>query len=373
MEPFRKALDHALGNGEVGIQLAIYSGDELVVDLAAGVTDRDTGAPATTGTLFNIFSVTKGIAATALHIQADRGLVDYQAPIAEYWPEFAAQGKATARVIDVLQHRLGVYQMPSEMTPEKLADFEWMVREIAGQPPLHEPGTTNAYLSYTFGWIVAEIVRRTDPHKRDFPAFLRDELFTPLGIEDLWLGLPREQHDRVAGLIDFPPRDIPPESPVHLAMPAPVFPRKAVFELPVVRECCFPGGGAIANARSVARVFAMLANGGRLGDVRLLSEETVSGLNHPRPDTDQPDRVLGYPVPMGLGYWLGGATSPSNYATFMGTNPGAFGHTGAGGSIAWADPDAQLAVAVCHNRMFNAPDRAYDGIRAAITETFGVS
>ena len=195
---FQQAIDAAIREGEVGIQFAVYKAGKLVVDVWGGLADDTTGRKVDADTLFNVFSVTKAITATALHIQADRGLVSYDAPIAQYWPEFAAHGKGKATVRDALSHRTGVPQMPDGVTPAQMADYDWMVARMADMKPLFEPGTTNAYHSYTWGWIVAEVVRRTDPKKRPFREFVQDEIVRPLGIKDLWLGIPAAAEPRVA-------------------------------------------------------------------------------------------------------------------------------------------------------------------------------
>ena len=138
-----------------------------------------------------------------------------------------------------------------------------------------------------------------------------------------------------------------------------------------VRESCIPGAGGFATARAVARFFAMLANGGTLGAVRILPEALVQTFSQPRPDSDKPDDVQGIPLRIGAGFWLGGNSQPENLGRQIGQNPRAIGHPGAGGSIAWADPDKRLAVTICHNRMFVPPNTAQDPIRQAVTAAFG--
>ena len=371
IEPFNDAVKRAIDTGEVGLQVAVYSGEDLVVDISAGIADAATGRPVETNTLFPTFSVIKAVTAVALHIQAARGLVDYDAPVARYWPEFAANGKDKVTVRHVLQHRSGVWQMPDGMTPERLADYDWVCAEIAKLAPKFEPGTRNGYQSYSFGWMVSEVVRRTDPKKRSFRAFVEDEIIRPLGIDDLWMGVPASEHGRVARLVDAPPRQLPPDAPPFLAIPLQVGTREEIFGRKDVRESCIPGAGGYATARSMARFFAMLANGGVLGGVRLLPESLVRTFSIPRPDADQPDDVHGVPLRIGAGFWVGGNLEPANLGRIIGRNPRAIGHPGAGCSIAWADPDKRLAVSISHNRMFLPPCLAQDPIREAITDAFG--
>ena len=369
-EIFTQAVDTSIRkHGEVGLHVAIYQDGELAVDVWGGIADPRTGRKVDADTLFPVFSVTKAVTATALHIQAERGLVEYGKPIAHYWPEFAAHGKDKATVTDALSHRTGIPQMPEGSTPELMADYDWMVDQLARMKPTFEPGTTNAYHCYSFGWIIAEIVRRTDPKKRPFGTFVQEEICAPLGIRDLWIGIPDEAEPRVARLIDPPDMKMPPDAPFFKCIPPQVGCMEEVFGRPDVRRSCIPGAGGIMNATGVARMFAMLANGGELDGVRLLSAERVGSFSNPRPHTDdQPDAILGFPVRVGTaGYWLGGSTAPA----VVGLNPRTLCHPGAGGSIGWANTDLRLAGAICHNRMFNAPDDPFAPIAEAIHQTFG--
>ena len=187
----QKAIDAVIGAGrEVGLQVAAYKDGKLVVDAWGGVADPASGRKVDGDTLFNVYSVTKAVAATALHLQAERGLIDYDAPIVKYWPEYGAHGKERTTVRHVLTHRACVPQMPEGVTPEMMCDWDAMMRAIADLKPLAEPGTKTLYLSMTFGWIIGELVRRTDPRRRSFGRFVREEIAAPLGITDLWIGLP---------------------------------------------------------------------------------------------------------------------------------------------------------------------------------------
>src|SRR5579885_1523312 len=284
-EIFAQAIDSSIRDyGEAGLHVAIYHDGELVVDVWGGIADTASGRKVERDTLFPVFSVTKAVTATALHIQAERGLVEYDQPIARYWPEFAAQGKDKTTVRDALSHRTGIPQMPEGATPELMADYEWMVDRLARMKPWFEPGTTNAYHCYTFGWIIAEIVRRTDAKKRPFGTFVQEEICAPLGIEDIYIGIPGAVEPRVARLIDPPDMQMPPDAPFFKCIPPQVGCFEAVFGRPDVRRACIPGAGGIMNARGVARMFAMLANEGELDGVRLLSPQRVRAFSSPRPN-----------------------------------------------------------------------------------------
>ena len=289
------ALDEAVSNGsQIGIQVAAYLDGELVIDAWSGVADESTGRAVDGETLFNVYSVTKAVAATALHLQADRGLIDYDAPIAQYWPEFAANGKSLATPRHALTHRVGVPQMPEGVNVDRMCDWEWMTSHIADAEPLFEPGTRTAYQSMTFGWIIGELVRRTDPAQRSLGRYVREEIAEPLGITDLWIGIPDEVESRIARLridtVPIPPEHLPPL--FTASMPDSVGLVPSVFEVPQVRRADIPGVGGIFNARSEARFFAMLAQCGELDGVRLLSEGLARALNTPRVDADEPDPVM---------------------------------------------------------------------------------
>lgn len=372
----KRAIDSAVERGlEVGVQVAAYLDGKLVVDTWGGLADDKTGRKVDGDTLFNVYSVTKAVAATALHLQADRGLIDYDAPIVRYWPEYGAHGKEKTTVRDVLTHRACVPQMPSGVTPELMCDWNWMVKAIADLTPIAEPGTRTLYLSMTFGWIIGELVRRTDPKHRSLGVFIREELAAPLGITDLWIGIPDAVEPRIARQIDamtpVPPEYLPP---LFLAsMPGPVALTPVAFERPDVRRAEVAGVGGIFNARSEARFWAMLANGGELDGVRVLSRKLVESLNIPRSNSDERDEVMfniTVPISMG-GFWLGGSYTPVCSAK----SARAICHPGQGGSIGWADPDSRLGVAICHNRLFNAtkPDEdAILPISNAVREALGL-
>jgi CubicO group peptidase (beta-lactamase class C family) len=370
------AVDSSIQDGgEVGVQVAAYFKGELVVDLWGGLADEGTGRKVDGNTLFPVFSVTKAVTATALHIQAERGLIDYDKPISHYWPEFAANGKGGATVGDALTHRAGIPLMPAGVTPEQMCNWDWMIGQLAKMEPVFQPGTTSAYHSYTFGWIIAECVRRTDPKGRPFGRFVQEEICAPLGIDNLFIGIPDAAEPRIAKLTNMPaPRPgTPAPGPLRSgAIPGQVGVVQEVFGRPEVRRACIPGAGGIMNARSEARFFAMLASGGQFGGVRLLSEERIRSFSAPRKNPDEVDRVLERVLNLGIGgFHLGGESPPA--PPVIGSNPHTISHPGAGGSIGWADPDAHLAVGICHNRMFDAQtpqenplQRIGDAIRGAL-------
>lgn len=340
-----EAIAEAIACGaELGLQVAVVVDGEVTFEAAAGVADPETGSPVTSGTLFPVFSATKGVTATAVHLQAERGHLDYDMPIASVWPEFGARGKGAVTVRSALLHQAGIPQMPDGCTVEQMCDWERMVAAVAALEPLWPPGTASGYHAYTFGWILGEVVRRTDPVRRPFGAFVREEIAEPLGARDLWLGVPPEAEDRVARLEQGPaPSGAEPASLLLRAMPPNLATVPAVFGRSDVRRSCHPGAGGIAAATSLARMYAALAGGGH----RLLSRERV--VEAASVAVDATDVVLGRRVTRGLGYWVAGDGGAS--AAPMGTEPASFGHPGAGGSVAWADRRRRSGIAVLKNRM----------------------
>jgi CubicO group peptidase (beta-lactamase class C family) len=339
---------------EIGIQIAAWLCDEPIVDCWAGMADRDSGRPVDGDTLFNVFSVSKSVTATCVHMQAERGLIDYDAPLAEYWPEFAAAGKDRVTIRHVLSHTSGVLRMPPDVTPELMCDWDWMCRRIAEMPPAYEPGSRSSYQAMTFGWLLGEIVRRTDPKRRPFRDFVIDELAEPLGAPDLWFGIPDAAEPRIARLNAAAIYVAPDGNAAREATPLQVDLMPDPFERPDVRRATIPAVGGIYTARSEARFWAMLANGGTFNGTRFLSEERVRSFPAPRPFFEEADPVFfGMVVPIAWsGFWLGGKSPPVSAPR----NPRALCHPGMGGSIGWADLETGLAVAFCHNRMFDTVD-----------------
>lgn len=344
--------DAIASRGEVGLQVAAYLGGELVIDAWAGIADPASGRPVGGDTLFNVFSVSKAVASTAVHVQAERGLVEYDQPVARYWPEFGANGKDGITVRDVLNHHSGTPQMPTGTTPELICNWDAVCSGIARLAPIlprHKP----AYQAMSFGWITGEIVRRTDNKHRSFRDFLREEIAAPYGIDDLWMGIDPQVAPRIATLVDEDSsRAAPEDSLFAQALPNSVRLVPAVFNLPAVRQACLPAVGGIFTARSEARFWAILAGGGQLDGKRLLSRQRVLDACQPRPGGNEADPVY-FNAPMTLaqgGFWKPSENGMTCAA--KGGSPLSICVPGAGGSLGWADPESGLAVAFCHNRMF---------------------
>jgi CubicO group peptidase (beta-lactamase class C family) len=274
--------------------------------------------------------------------------LDYDARVARYWPAFGARGKERVTVRDALTHRAGVPQMPEGLEPADICDWEGITAKIADLPLLWEPGTQTGYHAYTYGWILGEVLRRIDG--RPIADFVQREIAAPLGLQDLYFGIPDGAEGRVAPLISEAVTDNAaapdPDALLLKAIPPRLAPSARVHNRPDVRRASIPAGGGIMSARGIARHYAALI--GEVDGVRLLPPERVGTATELQ--TNDVDLALGLPVRKALGYWLGGRLSP------MSERSTAFGHPGAGGSIGFADPEYRLAVGFTKNRLVTALD-----------------
>ena len=327
---------------ERGLQVAAYRDGEQVVDAWAGVADPATGRPVDGETLFTVFSVSKGITATVIHLLAERGQLSYDEPVATYWPEFANHGKERITVRQVLSHQAGVPQMPSNQQ-DALTDWDALCAGIADATPLWEPGTKTGYHGLTYGFILGEVARRVDG--RPIAQIVQGDVCQPLGIRSLFFGIPDDVEPRVAPLEndasidDAPPP--PPDSYFERAMPGLRFANQT-FNRPEIRRASIPAGGGMMNARALARHYAALVGDGVSG-VRLLSPERVRIATALQTDAD--DVVVGVSVRRALGYALGGPLSAYSERIT------AFGHGGYGGATGFADPQYGFAFALTKNRL----------------------
>ncbi|HEY3139668.1 MAG TPA: serine hydrolase domain-containing protein [Acidimicrobiales bacterium] len=326
---------------ELGASVAVTLHGEPVVDLWAGDAD-ETGRPWERDTIVNVWSTTKTMAATCLLVLADRGEIDLEAPVASYWPEFAAEGKDQVTVAHVLSHTAGLPGWDPPIAPEVLYDWDQATSALAAQPLWWEPGTAAGYHALTQGYLEGEVVRRVT--SRTIGAFFRDEVAEPLGA-DFHIGLP-ESEDHRAGRI------VPPEATLADAVEPSSVAVRALASCPLTgaepnarewRAAEVPAAGGTGNARSVARVHSALANGGTVDGVKVLSNEGVERIFTER--YHGVDQVLGMKMRLGTGFGLMNETVP------LSANPRACFWGGWGGSIAVVDVDAELSVAYVMNRM----------------------
>jgi CubicO group peptidase (beta-lactamase class C family) len=362
--PVVDAFDDVMAQDRGGAAIAVYHRGRPVVDAWTGTAHPD-GRAWQRDTLAVSFSTTKAVTATALHLCVDRGLLDYDDPIAEHWPEFAANGKEAITVRHALCHEAGLYDVLSLLdSPEQLLDWEAMVHALEGAKPLFEPGTQNGYHAVTFGYLVGELVRRTSG--MTITDFVQTEIAQPLGLDGCYIGLPADELDRLAELLE------PPASETNMftgaasggsggnnllaqfaeAMGIEIsieVMRGALGDTPTLallrqRDSArfpIPAANGCFTARSLARLYAALAGGGALDGVRLLSEATLARATTIQ--NERPDLVVIFPMTWRLGYHL--------VFTTAGSPPHAFGHNGFGGSGGWCDPDTELACAMTLNAL----------------------
>jgi CubicO group peptidase (beta-lactamase class C family) len=311
------ALDQLVAGGsELGLQVAVYRHGQPVLNAWAGLADPAGARAVDARTLFWASSTAKGVTATCAHLLAERGRLEYDAPVSRYWPAFAANGKGAVTVAQVLSHTAGVPYPPPDFDLPQFVDWDATVNGIAELPLAWPPGTRIGYHNYTFGFIVGELVRRIDG--RPIADFLQQELCAPLGIDSLFLGVPESELDRVATRV--------PDNE---------------WNRPELRRASIPSSGLFTTADALARFFALLAEGGTLDGVRLLSPERIRLVA--QITTFELDEIYHVTVKRGLGYRLGDDTGP-------GAGPTALGHVGAG-MFGYADPDRHVAVAFVKNRV----------------------
>ncbi len=340
---------------EVGASAAVTIDQRMVVDLWAGLARRDPQSPWTRDTIVNVYSASKGIAALCAHRLVDQGKLDLDAPIARYWPEFAQAGKSELPVHLVLSHRAGLPAIKQPLPSEALYDWDLMTTALAAQAPWWPPGSKHGYHALTFGYLVGELVRRITG--KSLGTYLREEFAVPLGL-DCFIGFDAAEDSRVADIISPPP--IPaeqresvdaifkdPESMAAKAISNPTMILK-VWSARVAnsrrwRSAEIPAGNAHTNARAFATLYGALACGGTYRGYNVLSEESIR-----RCYTEQsngPDAVNLTPTRFSMGFNL---SLPEQK---MGPNPRAFGHSGAGGSIGFADPDTRVGFGYAMNQM----------------------
>lgn len=336
----QRAIDELVESGaERGLQVAVYRHGEQVVDAVAGVADPQTGRPVTSDTPFFSYSIGKGVAATVVHALAERGLLDYDTPIVELWPEFGAHGKEKATVRHALSQSVGVPGLPSGLTVDDLTDWEKMCAIVADSEPWWEPGTKIGYHAVTFGYIVGEIIRRASG--KPIPEALREEVSGPLGVEgELFFAVPTSEQGRMARLEDAPGNEemfgeLPEDSPILRLGPDLTAEHANRAE---VRSANILAGGTV-TARSAARMYAALL--GEVDGVRLISPERLREVSAVA--MSGTDQIFDFPTAWGLGYSIG--QFPSNAHE----TPHVFGVGGIGGSHAYADKETGTTFALTKN------------------------
>jgi CubicO group peptidase (beta-lactamase class C family) len=350
----QRLLEQQVEDGrQLGVQVCAYHQGERVVDAWAGTMGPDDPRPVRADSLFCSWSMTKGVAATAVHILADRGAIAYDAPVAAYWTAFAQHGKAGITVAQALSHQAGLHAVPTPFDVSHLTDWDAGIRRMEAATPAYPPGTKTGYHAFTWGWLVGGLVQgATGRHVKDF---IHDEIARPLGVEEeMFVGIPDDVEDRLTTLAIWDIEDcveqlrqqgLPlPSADFYAAMPSAMWQH---FNAMHVRQACIPAGNGHFTARALAKMYAALAHDGTIDGVTLVSPDRIPHLS--RLMTEDTDIVLGQRSRKSIGFFLGGAIN--DVLGPMGPRTTAFGHGGAGGSIAFADPEAQLAVAITLNKM----------------------
>lgn len=364
---------------ELGGACCVYFKGEKVVDLWGGIRDPQSGEPWAEHTMVLVFSLTKGLSAMTLAVAHSRGWLDYEKPVAEYWPEFAQNGKEGITVRQLLSHQAGLHAFHERVNRETVADLDHLAQIMARERPAFTPGSRNAYHLITLGFYEAELLRRIDPKRRTLGQFFQDEIATPLGL-DFFIRLPQDipnqrlahlqQASMAKALISLP-------GPMALAL---LNPWSHLFRAYVInpgvgvpfdkdrvyaRDLEVPSGGGVGTARAIARAYGEFATGGHeLG----LHANTLAALEAAAviPTRGSYDEVVKGNMQYSLGFM-----KPVSEFSFG--HAGAYGAPGAGGSLGYADPKIGLGYGYVTNRIGVGvdPDPRDVALRKAIRSVTG--
>ena len=353
-EPVREAFaDNFRKRREVGAACCVYHKGEKVVDLWGGIRNRETGEPWEEETMALVYSTTKGLAAMTLAVAHSRGWLDYDERVCKYWPEFAQNGKERITIRQLLAHQAGLFAIEEPVNRGVVADLDRLAEILAEQKPEWEPGTRQGYHAITLGYYEGELLRRIDPQHRSLGQFFQDEIATPLGLA-FYIRLPASIPDsRLAPLIDptfaemvlgFPIKMsfdlLSPHSKIRRALAGSEFAHdaKQIYS----RNLEIPSGGGVGTARAIAYAYSVFATGGK---ELALRQQTLDELNAPAipPTYGFFDDVMKGAVQFSLGFMKHNPAFPFG-------SPGSYGHPGAGGSLGFADPQAQIGYGYIPNR-----------------------
>ena len=351
-----------LSNGqEVGAAVAVYRDDRKVVDLWGGLRNGNIQAPWKSDTLVNVFSTTKGVASLAVAVAASRGLIDYDAKVADYWPEFAQAGKAAVTVRQLLGHQAGLVAIKPPLTLSDIADPAKLSAKIARQAPAWPPGTRQGYHAVTLGWYESELIRHVDPQGRTLGRYFAEEIAAPLDL-DFYIGLPASvDRNRVAHLEPFSRRELllhlntmPPLFAAAMSIPFSLAAGAFLVAAGVTEADAFnrdefrilemPAANGTGTARSVAKLYGSAATGGAELGLSPTVRDALEGPAVP-PTMGLRDKV----VRIDMSYSLGFGKPTSKFV--FGSSDRAFGWPGAGGSFGFADPDTGIGFGYVMNRL----------------------
>jgi CubicO group peptidase (beta-lactamase class C family) len=344
---FEKVRDTFAANfdsgADLGASYCVTHNGETVVDLWGGYADAGKTKPWVKDTIVNVYSTTKTMTALTALMLADRGLIDFMAPVAKYWPQFAANGKANITVAQLMSHSAGLSGWKETISKADFYDWEKATSLLAAQAPFWEPGTAPGYHGLTQGYLVGEVIRRVAG--KSVGTVFREEIAEPLHA-DFWIGLPASEDARVADLIAPPAGEAVGEmtmqSEIQKNMATNPGLEIAETKTRAWRGAEIPAAGGTGNARAVAEIHAILANDGVAQGKRFLSREGVRRALEPQ--IEGLDLVMNVPVRFGLGFGLPGAMVPL-------PNPNTIFWGGYGGSLAVIDMDARLSFSYVMNKM----------------------
>ena len=336
---------------ELGAAFSLYVDGEVKVDIWGGVADKQAGRRWDEHTLQLVFSTTKGAAAICVARLVEAGSISYDDRVAAYWPEFAANGKETVTIGQMMSHQAGLPFVDAPLSFDDLMAVTPVVAALGAQTPMWEPGSAHGYHALTYGWLAGELVRRVDG--RRIGQYFAEEVAAPLGL-DFWIGLPEAEEPRVSRLEQAPPPTDPEAlammmqiagpgtmgfnalfmSGVMMAGPADPFNSRAVHATEM------PAANGITTARSLARMYA--ATVGEVDGVRLITDDTVIAARAEA--VNGPDTCLVLPTRFGMGFMLDGEFAPM-------LSPTSFGHAGAGGSLGYGDLESKVGYGYVMNQM----------------------
>jgi CubicO group peptidase (beta-lactamase class C family) len=317
-----------------GAQLCVYYQGQPVIELAGGL-DAPAGRPVTTQTLYQIRSTTKALSTIAMLMLYEKHRFAFEDPVAKHWPEFGRNGKQSITIAQIMSHSAGIPDGPM-IPPEKLGDRKAVAAAIEAMEPIWTPGTANGYHAATFGWVLDELVYRWE--RRNISRFIDEEVTKPLGLKNIFIGLPPQEFPRMAKM--FVEGGVRERQDTRARF-------SDFLNTPEGMSLPLAWVGGVATAGDLAHLMNILAYEGTYASRIFFTKQTQEKATQPQNPPEVNDRRLTLPIRWGLGFMVG--TTPRIYGDRL--NPRVVGHAGGSACIAWADPDLKLSVAFLTNKM----------------------
>jgi CubicO group peptidase (beta-lactamase class C family) len=328
---FQKMINDGL---HPGAQLCVYYQGDLVIDLAGGLVSPG-GQPVTSQTLYQIRSTTKALSTIALLMLYEKHRFAFEDPVAKYWPKFGSKGKQSITIANIMSHSAGIPDGPM-IPPDKMGDRSAVAAAVEAMEPIWTPGTANGYHAATFGWVLDELVYLWEG--RNISQFIDEEVIKPLGLKNIFIGLPPKEFPRMAKM--FVEGGVRERQDTRARF-------SDFLNTPEGMGLPLAWVGGVATARDLAHLMTIPAYEGTYGSRIFFTKQTQEKATRPLNPPDTVDRRLTLPIRWGLGFMLG--TTPRIYGDRL--NPRVVGHAGGSACIAWADPDLKLSVAFLTNKM----------------------